>query len=216
MNTLQLVEKTEALMKEKFAREHTGHDWYHIDRVRRLALTLAIEEGADAQIVELAALLHDIDDWKFNGGNEEASETAARVWLESLQGNPNVIDRVVDIIRTVTFKGAGVDTPTHSIEAAVVQDADRLDAIGAIGVARAFAYGGANHRLLWDPEEEVELHSTFDAYKKNTGSTIAHFHEKLILLKDRMQTEAGKHLAEQRHDYLVGFLKQFEQEWWGF
>lgn len=215
MNTLQLIEKTEARMMEMFATEHTGHDWFHIDRVRRMALVLANEEGADSQVVELAALLHDIDDWKFNGGDIDGGPKAARLWLESLEGRPDVIDRVVKVVEEVTFKGAGVDTPTSSIEAAVVQDADRLDALGAIGIGRAFAYGGANKRQLWNPEEEVEYHESFEAYKKNNNSTIAHFHEKLLLLKDRMQTESGKGMAEKRHQFMESFLDQFESEWWG-
>lgn len=215
MNALQLIEATEAYMQEKFATEHTGHDWFHIDRVRRLAVLLATEEGADAQIVELAALLHDVDDWKFNGGDIESGPETAKKWLESHDASPIVVEKVVQIVREVTFKGAGVETPTSSIEAAVVQDADRLDALGAIGIGRAFAYGGSRQRLMWDPEEEYTQHETFDAYSKNKSSTIAHFHEKLLLLKDRMQTESGKNMAEERHRFMTTFLDQFEKEWWG-
>lgn len=215
MNTLLVIEKTEEMLREKFAHESTGHDWHHIDRVRRMALLLATEEGADSQIVELGALLHDIDDWKFNGGDDKKGPEAAKDWLVSLGANENVVAQVVAIVEQVTFKGAKVATPTHSIEAAVVQDADRLDALGAIGIARAFAYGGANNRLLWDPEEEHQLHESFEEYKKNSGSTIAHFHEKLLLLQERMQTESGKQMAKERHSFMKTFLEQFENEWWG-
>lgn len=213
--THEIIEKTEAHLKEKFASEPTGHDWFHIDRVRRLSILLATEEGADAQVAELGALLHDIDDWKFNGGDESAGPAAAEAWLKSLDARPDVIEKVVEIVKQVTFKGAGVATPTTSLEASVVQDADRLDALGAIGIARAFAYGGAKGRLLWDPEEAHEWHEDFEAYKKNSGSTISHFHEKLLLLKDRMQTESGKQMAEKRHRFMEEYLSHFEAEWWG-
>lgn len=215
MNTESVIRKTEIHLEEKFAGEGTGHDWYHIDRVRRMAIMLATEEGADTQIVELAALLHDIDDWKFNGGDVDAGPKAAAEWITSIGGSPALAEQISKIVHEVTFKGAGVETPTSSLEAAVVQDADRLDAIGAIGVARAFAYGGSKSRLLWNPDEEHELHDSFEKYKSNTGSTIAHFHEKLLLLKDRMQTEAGKGMAEKRHQFMESFLDHFEKEWWG-
>lgn len=215
MTTEQIIEKTTEYIKQKFENEGTGHDWFHIDRVRRTAMLLAIEEGADTQIVELAALLHDVDDWKFNGGDVDSGPQTAKKWILELGGSEALAETIKGIVNEVTFKGAGVETNTSTLEAAVVQDADRLDALGAIGIARAFAYGGSRSRLLWDPEEEYEQHESFDAYKKNTSSTIAHFHEKLLLLKDRMQTVAGKQLAEERHNFMVTYLDQFEREWWG-
>lgn len=215
MNTEQIIEKTEAHLKEKFAGEPTGHDWHHIDRVRRTARLLALEEGADAQIVELGALLHDIDDWKFNGGDINAGPKAAEEWILSIGGSEALAMTISKLVAEVTFKGAGVETSTSTLEAAVVQDADRLDAMGAIGIARAFAYGGNRSRELWDPSEEYELHDSFDAYKSNTSSTIAHFYEKLLLLKDRMQTQAGKELAAERHAFMETYLDQFKKEWWG-
>ncbi|KAB2807657.1 HD domain-containing protein [Phaeocystidibacter luteus] len=215
MTTEQIIEKTTEYIKQKFENEGTGHDWFHIDRVRRTAMLLAIEEGADTQIVELAALLHDVDDWKFNGGDVDSGPETAKNWILELGGSEALAETIKAIVNEVTFKGAGVETKTSTLEAAVVQDADRLDALGAIGIARAFAYGGSRSRLLWDPEEEYEQHESFDAYKKNTSSTIAHFHEKLLLLKDRMQTVAGKQLAEERHNFMVTYLDQFEREWWG-
>lgn len=215
MNTLDIITATEKRLKTEFEGESTGHDWWHVDRVRRIALMLAAQEGADTQIVELGALLHDIADWKFNGGDEEAGPRETRRWLESLDARPEVVQAVVEIVEQVTFKGAGVQTPTSTIEAAVVQDADRLDALGAIGIARAFAYGGSRSRPLWDPGETPELHAEFEAYRKKSGSTIAHFHEKLLLLKDRMQTESGKALAENRHAFMLKYLEQFKLEWEG-
>lgn len=215
MNTLALIEATEKMIREKFTGESTGHDWFHIDRVRRTALLLATEEGADSQIVELAALLHDIEDWKFNGGDVDSGPQKAAAWLRSLNAREDVVERVSAIVAEVTFKGAGVETPTSTVEASVVQDADRLDALGAIGIGRAFAYGGANGRLLWDPDENPDWHESFEEYKKNSGSTVAHFHEKLLHLKDRMQTESGKKMAEERHRFMEAFLDQFTREWWG-
>ena len=215
MNTLQVIEQTEKMIREKFENEGTGHDWFHIDRVRRMALLIALEEGADTQLVELAALVHDIDDWKFNDGDADKGPVAARKWITSIGGSEGLAQTIGDIISETTFKGAGVETNTTSIESACVQDADRLDAIGAIGVARAFAYGGSKSRLLWNPDEEPEDHASFEEYKKNTSSTLGHFYEKLLLLKDRMQTTAGKQLAEKRHAYLEGFVEQFKKEWWG-
>lgn len=215
MNTEQIITATEKYLKEKFDGEPTGHDWHHIDRVRRNARLLAVEEGADTQIVELGALLHDIDDWKFNGGDIDAGPKAAQEWILSLGGSEALAVTISKLVAEVTFKGAGVETNTSTLEAAVVQDADRLDAMGAIGVARAFAYGGNRSRLLWDPEEEYQLHGSFDDYKKNASSTIAHFYEKLLLLKDRMQTESGKQMAEERHAFMETYLDQFKKEWWG-
>ncbi|NVK27869.1 MAG: HD domain-containing protein [Flavobacteriia bacterium] len=215
MTTEQIIEKTTERIKKKFENEGTGHDWFHIDRVRRTAMLLAIEEGADTQIVELAALLHDVDDWKFNGGDVDSGPETAKNWILELGGSESLAETIRSIVNEVTFKGAGVETKASTLEAAVVQDADRLDALGAIGIARAFAYGGSRGRLLWNPEEEYDQHESFEEYKKNTSSTIAHFHEKLLLLKDRMQTIAGKQLAEERHDFMVTYLDQFEKEWWG-
>lgn len=215
MNTLQVIEETELMIREKFEGEGTGHDWLHIDRVRRMARLLAQEEGADMQLVELGALLHDIDDWKFNDGDVDAGPEKARQWILDIGGTETLSNQIKQMISETTFKGAGVETSTSSIESACVQDADRLDALGAIGVARAFAYGGSKRRLLWNPDEENEQHASFEDYKKNTSSTIGHFYEKLFLLKDRMQTESGREIAEKRHAFLHTFVDQFKKEWWG-
>jgi len=209
----ELVIKTAAYIKNKFAGEGSGHDWWHIYRVWQNALYLAHHEPVDLQVVQLGALLHDIADWKFNDGDEKAGEVAARNWLQSQHAAEVIIDRVCGIINEVTFKGAEVATPVSSLEGKVVQDADRLDAIGAIGIARAFAYGGFKNREIYNPAEPPLLHQDFAAYKKNNGSSINHFYEKLLLLKDRMQTLTGKKLAEERHDFMQIFLNQFYEEW---
>jgi uncharacterized protein len=183
--------------------------------VRRLALRLARDEGADPFVVDLAALLHDIADWKFHGGDEHEGPRRAATWLASLGVERATIDRVSQIIREVSFKGAGVATPTSSLEGQVVQDADRLDALGALGIARAFAYGGHAGRAIHDPEVSHEKHATFAEYKKNSGPTINHFYEKLLLLRDRMNTTSGRRMADARHRFMEEFLARFFAEWDG-
>jgi uncharacterized protein len=195
--------------------EGSGHDWFHIERVRRTALVIGREEGADVFIVELAALLHDVADWKFAAGDHEAGPREARSWLNSLESDQGVIDHVCEIIRGLSFKGAGVATPMQSLEGRVVQDADRLDALGAIGVARAFAYGGHKGRALYNPEVPPTPHESFEAYKKNSGPTINHFYEKLLLLRERMNTPTGRRLAAERHAFMERYLEQFFAEWEG-
>ena len=215
MDTATLLAKTRDHIRQLLADDSAGHDWHHIDRVCRSALTIAREEGADPVVVELAALLHDIADWKFAGGDEKAGPQAARAWLQSLNAPSECIDHVCSIIDQLSFKGAGVQTPMSSLEGKCVQDADRLDAIGAIGIGRAFAYGGFKGRLMHDPAVPPQLHDSFEAYKKNTGPTLNHFYEKLLLLKDRMNTPAGRRLAEGRHRFMEQYLEQFLAEWEG-
>jgi uncharacterized protein len=198
-----------------FANEGSGHDWWHIYRVWRMALRLAEVEPADLYVVQLAALLHDIADWKFHNGDLTAGPRAAREWMESHQVAPDVVEHVCAIIGQLSYKGSGVATDMPTIEGKVVQDADRLDAIGAMGVARAFAYGGHDNRLLYDPEHPPEIHGTAQAYRNSRGSTINHFYEKLLLLKERMQTQTGRELAQQRHDFMEQYLAQFYAEWEG-
>lgn len=210
-----LVARTEAFVRAKLEGEGTGHDWWHLHRVRNLALRLAREEGGcDLQVVELAALLHDIDDWKFSG-DEKAAGRAARAWLASIGCDAATADHVGEIADTVSFKGAGVATPMRTKEGEVVQDADRLEALGAIGIARAFAYGGSKGREMHSPDVAPQAHGSFEAYKKSAGTTVNHFHEKLLLLKDRMHTAAGRRLAEARHRYMEAFLERFHAEWDG-
>lgn len=216
-----MVRRTEAFVKEHLAAEPgaaaSGHDWWHVWRVRRLALTIAREEGAGADplVVELAALLHDVGDWKFRGGDEAAGPREAAAWLRSLGVDEATVGRVAAVVGEVSFKGAAVATPTASPEAAAVQDADRLDAIGAIGVARAFAFGGARGRALHDPARPPTAHGTVAAYRDSAGSTLNHFSEKLLLLAGRMQTTTGSRLATERHRYLAEFVARFAAEWEG-
>ncbi len=192
-----------------------AHDWWHIWRVWRLAVRIGQAEGADLLVVQLAALLHDIADWKFHGGDESVGPRRAREFLQSQAVEVSIIDHVCRIIATLSFKGAGVATLMDTLEGQVVQDADRLDAIGAIGVARAFAYGGHKGQALYDPGISPEMHATFDAYKKGAGSTLNHFHEKLLLLRERMNTKTARQIAEGRHRYLEQFVRQFVDEWDG-
>jgi uncharacterized protein len=215
-----VVAATAAFIEEKFTGEGSGHDWPHIWRVWQVARTLAQEvaaeqPGLDQEVAELAALLHDIADWKFHGGDYEAGPRAARAWLASQQVPEATIERVQQIIREVSFKGLGVETPVSSPEAAVVQDADRLDAIGAIGVARAFAYGGHKGRPLHDPAVPPVTHADFEHYKQSTAPTLNHFYEKLLHLKDRLHTPAARRLAAQRHQFMEDFVARFLAEWEG-
>lgn len=212
-NEKEILAKTEAFVREKLKGEGSGHDWWHIHRVRNTALAIAREEKADLFIVELAALLHDIADHKFHDGDDTIGPKVAREWLDSLSADEDTIDHISTIIKEVSFKGAGVATPMSTVEGDAVQDADRLDAIGAIGIARAFAYGGHKNRLLYDPDDDPKMHHSFEEYKSDKGATINHFYEKLLLLKERMNTEAGRNLAEQRHHFMEDFLKQFMDEW---
>lgn len=210
---LNLVERLAAQVKARFLAESSGHDWHHINRVWKLARQIAAEEGADQQIVELGALLHDIADWKFHGGDETAGPREARRLL-ALEGAPqSIITPVVDIVATISFKGAGVSTAMQTLEGQCVQDADRLDAIGAIGIARCFAYGGHAGRLMYDPDIPPVMHPTAEAYKTAQGTSLNHFHEKLFLLKDRMNTASGRRLAADRHQFMEDFVSRFLGEW---
>lgn len=215
MNKPEILSKTESFVRLQLEGEGSGHDWWHVHRVRNSALKLGKGENADLFIVELAALLHDIADHKFHGGNEDIGPATAKNWLEKLKVPPAIINHVCEIIRDISFKGAEVDTPMKTIEGKVVQDADRLDALGAIGIARAFAYGGYKERELYNPDIKPDSHRSFEDYKKSTGPTINHFYEKLFLLKERMNTESGKRLAEERHRYMKEFVDRFLSEWEG-
>ncbi|MDX8338303.1 HD domain-containing protein [Draconibacterium sp. IB214405] len=206
----ELISATEHFIKQHFAADSSGHDWFHIDRVRNMALKLAETEGGNRYLIEMAALLHDLDDWKLGNG-ENFSKT--KQWFQQINIDLADAEKIEQIIKQVSFKGAGVETRAENIEAKIVQDADRLDAIGAIGIARTFAYGGNKQRLLYDPEIEPELHNSFEEYKKTTAPTINHFYEKLLLLKDRMNTKTAKEIAEKRHVFMEDYLAQFFLEW---
>lgn len=210
ISELQLVSETENHVRAIFENEGSGHDWWHIHRVRNLAMKIAKIEGGNRFIVEMAALLHDIDDWKING---DMQTSQAELWLKKMKISETEAERILEIIDQVSFKGAGVETVATSIEAKIVQDADRLDAIGAIGIARTFAYGGNKGRPIYLPEIKPELHKDFESYKKTTAPTINHFYEKLLLLKNRLNTPTAIELAEKRHIFMEQFLEQFYLEW---
>lgn len=209
------IDRIAAHVKQKLEGEGSGHDWWHIVRVWNMAKRIGEKEKADLFVVELAALLHDIADWKFHDGDDSMGPKVARELLEQEHVTEDVIAHVCDIISTISYKGAGVKIEMKSLEGKVAQDADRLDAIGAIGIGRAFAYGGHTGRLMYDPNEKPVLHQTKEAYMKNTGATISHFYEKLLLLKDRMNTNAARAIAEARHAYMETFLQEFFAEWNG-
>ena len=212
MEKLNLIGRTTRYVKAYFENEGSGHDWWHIYRVKKMALQLAKKEGGDLFIIEMAALLHDLDDWKLFENNGQVV-SKARKWLQNLGLEPYTIKQIEDIIGQVSFKGANVEVKATSIEAKIVQDADRLDAIGAIGIARTFAYGGSKSRLLYHPEIKPVMHNSFDTYKDNNAPTINHFYEKLLLLKDRMNTPTAKKIAKKRHQFMEVFLENFYQEW---
>lgn len=215
MDQTAITDSIAAQMRAKFDREPTGHDWWHLHRVRQLANRVLESEGGDPFVVDLAALLHDVADWKFHDGDESVGPAKAREIMEALNVPAPVVFHVCDIVATISYKGAGVATPMKTLEGKIVQDADRLDALGAIGIARAFAYGGHMNRPLFDPEKPPTLHQDKDAYKHDKGTTLNHFHEKLLLLKDRMNTETGKQIAQQRHDFIRQYIEQFLHEWNG-
>jgi len=210
---LNLVERVAGHIKARFLAESSGHDWHHIERVWRLTRQIASQEGADQEVAELGALVHDIADWKFHGGDDSVGPREAELLLTREAAPRSLIVNVVDIVASISFKGAGVSTEMRTLEGKCVQDADRLDAIGAIGIARCFAYGGHAGRLIHDPDEPPVLHRTAEAYKAAKGTSLNHFHEKLFLLKERMNTASGRALAEARHQVMEDFVAQFLEEW---
>jgi len=210
-----LVNRVAEHIKAKFLAESSGHDWHHINRVWKMARQIATLEGANLEVTQLGALVHDIADWKFHAGDESVGPREAELLLAQEGAPQDVINQVVEIVATISFKGAGVATAMQTLAGKCVQDADRLDAIGAIGIARCFAYGGHAGRLIYDPEEAPVLHATAAAYKSAKGTSLNHFHEKLFLLKDRMNTPTGRALAEVRHQFMRDFVSQFLAEWDG-
>ncbi len=211
----QIISKTIDFVKDTLSGAEGGHDWFHIERVFKNAQLISKEEDVDFFVVSLGALLHDIADSKFYDGDETIGPKMAADFLENLQVDPTVINHVVKIIKNISFKGGNIDQKFRSPELDVVQDADRLDAIGAIGVARCFNYGGFKNRTLYDPEIAPNLKMSKEEYKSSTSPTINHFYEKLLLLKDRMNTKTGRKLAVGRHQFMERFLEQFYQEWKG-
>ncbi|PXY39989.1 phosphohydrolase [Flavobacterium cheongpyeongense] len=215
MNNSDLIKKTIAFVKEKLNDAEGGHDWFHIERVYKNALLIARDTNCDLLVVQLGALLHDIADNKFHNGDETIGPKTARLFLESENVLENTIQHVIQIIENISFKGGNFEKKFSSAELDIVQDADRLDAIGAIGVARAFNYGGFKNRALYNPEITPLTNMTKEEYKSNNAPTINHFYEKLLLLKDKMNTETGKQIATERHRFMESFLSQFYAEWEG-
>ena len=215
MNTPDLINNTILFVKQKLENAEGGHDWFHIERVYKNALHIADGEICDSTVVKLGALLHDIADSKFYNGDETIGPKIAREFLESENVDVVTIQHVINIIENISFKGGNTEKLFTSIELDIVQDADRLDAIGAIGIARAFNYGGFKNRPLHNPNIAPKLQISKEEYKNSQAPTINHFYEKLLLLKNKMNTQTGKQIAKERHHYMEGFLSQFYAEWDG-
>lgn len=215
MQHAQIIEATVSYVKKELSNAEAGHDWFHIQRVWTNAKIIGAQEPVDMTIVELGALLHDIADAKFHNGDEEIGPAKSSQFLRSISADEEIVEHVAQIIRHISFKGGRQASSFESPELFVVRDADRLDALGAIGIARAFHYGGFKNRLLFDPMQAPVKHLDAESYRKNNSPTINHFYEKLLLLKDLMHTESGKNLAENRHQFMESFLQQFYTEWFG-
>ena len=208
-----IIQKTIEFVKNELSGIEAGHDWEHVKRVWKLAKHIAETEKVDVFVVELGALLHDIADSKFHGGSEDIGPEKAANFLSSLYVDEVVIDQVVKIIKNISYKGGNHVQEFKSPELDVIQDADRLDAMGAIGIARTFNFGGYKNRPLYDPEIKPDLNMDKETYKQRLSPTINHFYEKLFLLKDRMNTAEGKRLAQDRHSFMVEFVDRFFEEW---
>lgn len=215
MSNENLIHKTISFVKKKLQNAEGGHDWFHIERVYKNALLIAKDENCNLQVVQLGALLHDIADSKFHNGDETVGPKVAREFLEAQEVAEEIIIHVIRIIQNISFKGGNFEKKFSSIELDIVQDADRLDALGAIGIARTFNYGGFKNRTLYDPEIAPNMQMTTEEYKRSEAPTLNHFYEKLLLLKDKMNTPAGKKIAQERHRFMETFLAQFYAEWEG-
>ena len=215
MDNSDIVHKTILFVQEKLENAEGGHDWFHIERVYKNALSIAENEVCDVNVVKLGALLHDIADSKFHDGDETIGPKIAREFLESENADEVTIKHVINIMENLSFKGGNAEKTFSSVELDIVQDADRLDAMGAIGIARTFNYGGFKNRPLYNPNIAPNLHISKEEYKSSEAPTLNHFYEKLLLLKDKMNTETAKQIAQERHRYMEGFLSQFYAEWDG-
>ncbi len=212
---MSIIDKTILFVQSKLEQAEGGHDWFHIERVYKNALLITQEESCDITVVKLAALLHDIADSKFHDGDETIGPKTARLFLEAENVDEATIIHVVNIIENISFKGGNFERTFSSKELKIVQDADRLDAIGAIGIARCFNYGGFKNRALYNPAIAPNLNMSKEEYKNSDSPTLNHFYEKLLLLKDKMNTETGKKIAAARHRFMENFLSQFYAEWEG-
>ena len=210
-----LINNTILFVKKQLEDAEGGHDWFHIERVFKNALLIAENEDCNVTVVKLGALLHDIADSKFHDGDEKIGPKTARIFLESQNVSEDIISHVIAIIENISFKGGNFEKKFNSKELEIVQDADRLDAIGAIGIARTFNYGGFKNRPLHNPNIQPNLNMSKEEYKNSESPTLNHFYEKLLLLKDKMNTETGKKIAQKRHDFIITFLAQFYAEWDG-
>lgn len=215
MSIQDLINKTIVFVKQQLENAEGGHDWFHIQRVYNNALSIADGEVCDVTVVKLGALLHDIADSKFHNGDETVGPRTAREFLENEKVSEEIIVHVIKIIENISYKGGNVEKDFHSMELDIVQDADRLDAIGAIGIARTFNYGGFKNRPMYNPAIAPKSNMTKDEYKNSEAPTLNHFYEKLLLLKDKMNTETGKQIAKERHRFMETFLSQFYAEWEG-
>lgn len=211
---MNLVDKVRERVRQDFFGEGTGHDWWHIYRVVNNALAIQSREGGDRELIELAALVHDVGDHKFHE-EADAQKNLITEMFRDLGADEIIIQQVLNVVKQVSFKGGNENLVLDSLEAKIVQDADRLDALGAIGVARAFAYGGSRKRMIYDPDDGPKDFQSFEEYKNDKGHTINHFYEKLLKLKKMMQTETGKKMAFLRHEFMEEFLNQFYREWDG-
>ena len=212
---MTIIDNTILFVKQQLENAEGGHDWFHIERVYKNALLIAEGEDCDLIVVKLGALLHDIADSKFHGGDETVAPKTARTFLESQNVSEDIILHVIAIIENISFKGGNFEKKFNSKELEIVQDADRLDALGAIGIARTFNYGGFKNRPLYNPNIQPNMSMNKEEYKNSESPTLNHFYEKLLLLKDKMNTETGKEIAQKRHNFMVSFLSQFYAEWDG-
>ncbi len=210
---MTIEEKVERSIRDQFLEDSTGHDWYHILRVVNLSKHIQSKEGGDKEIVVLSALLHDISDHKFNGGKLDEGGKVAFELLRSFDYPEDRALKVKYIVDNISFKGANTKVEMESLEGQIVQDADRLDAIGAIGIGRTFAYGGHKGQPMYDPEIPSKMHDTFEEYANSKGTTINHFHEKLLLLADRLNTKTAQEIGGKRHQLMEQFLNDFLNEW---
>ena len=208
MNKDIILKETKSFVKDKLYKEGSGHDWFHIKRVYNLSTYICEKEGGDGFIIKMTSLLHDIDDWKFSNNNKTTEN-----FLKSLYVDKESIDKIINIITTMSYKGGVVNSDQNNLEGKIVQDADRLDAMGAIGIARAFTYGGSKNRLMYDPQIKLKNFQSLDEVKNLDNHTINHFYEKLLKLKDLINTDTAKQIAEERHRFMEIYLDEFYYEW---
>lgn len=210
----EVIKRTKSFVRKKMESDPSGHDWFHIERVLAMATYIAKQEkNCDVFVIQLTALLHDIGDWKFHNGDSTVGAKIAKTWLEELTVPEKVIENVCYIVEYISYKGGSPIGQMKTLEGMIVQDADRLDALGAIGIARAFAYGGYKKQEIYNPQIEKKINMSAREYLAKKGTTINHFYEKLLLLKDKMNTNTAKKIAEKRHKFIILFLAIFYKEW---